>query len=134
MSKRYYISKIVGTGDEFDPFRPKVADYGVAWVGSIESDPVTGRPVHPDCIVLVATANHALLRGDPDIDAMPDFPMDGKLSAINTGTKTAMFNALTARGFYTTGLNNTDGYRDVMQKIGLQRSPAFDIDNFDVVE
>lgn len=134
MSKRYYISKIVGTGDEFDPFRPKIADYGVAWVGSIESDPVTGRPIHPDCVVLVATANHAMLKGDPDIDAMPNFPLDGKLSAITNATKTAMYDALTARGFDTSGLVNTDGYRDVLQKIGLQRSPAFDIDNFDVVE
>lgn len=134
MSKRYYISKIVGTGSEVDPFRPKVADYGVSWAGSIESNPITGKPVYPDCMVIVATVNHGVLMADPVIDAMPDFPLDGKLSAINTGTKTAMLNALTARGFDVTGLGNTDGYRDVLQKIGLQRSPAFNIDNFDVAE
>lgn len=134
MSKRYYISKIVGTGDEFDPFRPKIADYGVSWSGSIPSDPVTGHPLHSDCMVIVATPNHAVLKGDPDIDAMPDFPLDGKLSAITTGTKTAMFDALTARGFDVSGLGNTDGYREALQKVGLQRSPDFNIDNFDVAE
>lgn len=134
MSKRYYISKIIGTGDETDPFRPKVADYGVAWVGSIESDPITGRPLHVDCVVLVSTANHAVLKGDPDIDAMPDFPLDGKMSAVTAGIKNGMFDALTARGFDVSGLGQTDGYRDVLQQIGLQRSPVFNIDNFDVAE
>lgn len=133
MSKRYYISKIIGTGDEFDPYRPKIADYRVSWAGSIPSG-ADGRPLYPDCLVLVATANHAVLRGDVDIDAMPDFPLDGKLSGITAGTKTAMFNALERRGFDTAGLTNTDGFRDALQKIGLQRSSAFDIDNFDVAE
>lgn len=134
MSKRYYISNLVGTGDETDPFRPKIADYGVSWAGSIPSDPITGRPLHPDCMVIVATPNHGRLMADAAIDAMPDFPLDGKLSAITNTTKTAMFNALTRRGFDTSGLTNTDGYKEVLQKIGLQRSPVFNIDNFDVAE
>lgn len=134
MSKRYYISNIVGTGSEFDPFRPRIADYGVSWVGSVPTDPVTGRPLNTDCVVIVATANHAVLRGDAAIDAMPDFPLDGKVAAITNTTKTAMLNMLSARGFDITGLGNTDGYREVIQKIGLQRSPGFNVDSFDVAE
>lgn len=131
MSKRYYISDIIGTGDEFDPYRAAVADLGVSWVGSIESGP-DGKPLHPDCIVLVNTENHAVLRGDPRIDPLPDFPLDGKLSAINASTKSEMDTALTRRGFNLSGVNSSDGYRQVLDKIGKQRSAAFDIDNFDV--
>ena len=134
MSKKYYVSAIIGDGTEENPFRPAVADHGVNWAGSIQSDPVTGHPIHADCFVLVATANHAKLKADAGIDAMPDFPLDGKLSSITTATKNSMMNKLKARGFNVDGLGNTDGFRDVLQQIGVQRDPVFNIDNFDVAE
>lgn len=130
MSKRYYISDIIGTGDEFDPYRAAIADLGVSWVGSIESGP-DGRPIHPDCLVMVNTVDHTVLRGDPRIDPLPDFPLDGKVSAINSATKTAMDGVLARRGFVLS-TNSSDGYRDVIQSVGLQRSAAFNIDKFDV--
>ena len=131
MSKRYYLSDIIGTGDIDDPYRPAVADLGVQWVGTIESGP-DGRPLYTDCVTLVDTVNHGALRSDPRIDPLPDFPLDGKLSSINASTKSSMDAALSRRGFNLTGINSSDGYRDVLQKIGQQRSAAFDIDKFDV--
>lgn len=137
MSKRYYVSKIVGDGSEENPFRPKVADHGVNWVGSIITDenpesPNYGKPVHTSCFVLVNTINHAVLRGDPDIDDMPDFPLDGKVSSINTATKNAMITALQKRGFDTSAISSTEGYRETLQTVARQRDPNFNIDNFDV--
>lgn len=134
MAKKYYVSDIIGDGSEENPFRPAVADHGVSWVGSIQSDPVTGRPIHADCIVLVAAQNHAQLRADKRITAMPDFALDGKMSAINTATKNGMLNALQKRGFSTSTIGNADGYRDALRDIGKQRDPVFDIDNFDLAE
>lgn len=131
--KRYYISKIIGTGSMQDPYRPAVADEGVSWVGDIPSDP-DGRPLYDTCLVLVNSKVHSKLRTHPDIDALPDFPLDGKVSAIQQQTKTGMITALKKRGFDTAGLENKDGYRDVLQSIGKQRSPHFDLDNFDVEE
>lgn len=131
--KRYYISKIVGDGTWGNAFRPKVADYGVDWAADIISDE-TGRPLHAEALVIVATNNPAQLRNDPDIDPMPDFPMDGKVSAIQQKVKTDMFAKLTARGFNVSGLDNADGYRDVLQAIGQQRSANFNIDSLDVAE
>ena len=130
MTKRYYISDIIGTGDSFDPYRAAVADLNVNWVGSIESGP-DGRPVHPDCLVLVDTVDHTALRSDPRIDSLPDFPLDGKVSAINSAIKTAMDSVLARRGFVL-ATNSSDGYRDVIQSVGLQRSASFNIDKFDV--
>lgn len=135
MSKRYYICNIIGDGTMFNSYRPAVANYGVAWVGSIEnhtSGPDIGKPKYPDCLVLVSTINHAQLLNKPGIDPLPNFPGDGKLAGIATVTKSAMFGMLTARGFDTTGLTNTDGYKEALQKIGLQRSAAFNIDSFDI--
>lgn len=131
MSKRYYISKIVGDGTDGNEFRPRVADYGVSWVGSIPTGE-DGRPLYDSCLCIVNTDDHSVLRRDVDIDALPDFPLDGKLSAIQTGTKNAMLAALAARGYDTTSLGNADGYRDVLQSIGLQRDPNFNLDRFDI--
>lgn len=140
MSKRYYICDIVGDGSIFgvngpNPYRPAVANYGVAWVGSIEnhtSGPDIGKPKYLDCLVLVSTLNHAQLLNKPGINPLPDFPGDGKLSGINNGVRNAMNAMLTSRNFDIAGLLNTDGYKEALQKIGIQRSAVFDIDNFDI--
>lgn len=130
--KRYYISPIVGTGDETDPYRPKVADHGVSWVGVIPSDPVTGKPISTWALVVVEAINHAALLADSAIDALPEFPLDGKVSAINTGTKNTMVSRLQARGIDTAFIGNSDGYRDVIRGIGVQLDPTFNENNFDV--
>lgn len=136
--KRYYLSNLVGDGSEDNPFRPRVADYGVAWAGSIPTDenpasPTYGRPIYGDCLVIVDTVDHNVLRQDSAIDALPDFPLDGKVSGINAAAKNAMNAALERRGFSTLSLIGVDGYRDTLQAIGRQRDPAFNIDKFDVL-
>lgn len=132
MSKRYYLAEIIGDGSEANPYRPAVAEHNVAWVGAIDSDPDTGKPLHSNTIVLVETENHARLRADSRIDPLPDFALDGKMTAINTAARNGMLTALTKRGFSTAAINNADGYRDALQQIGRQRSAVFDINNFDV--
>lgn len=131
MSKRYYVCNIIGVGSDEDPFRPAVADFGVSWVASILSGD-DGHPVYADCLALVETADHTKLRNAVGVTPMPDFPLDGKLSAIQNGTKNAMMSALGTRGFDTTALGNADGYRDVLQSVGRQRDPAFDVDKFNI--
>ncbi|MBK5203859.1 MAG: hypothetical protein JJD98_00170 [Polaromonas sp.] len=132
--KQYYLCDIIGDGSEENAYRPAVSDHSVSWVGSIPSDPVTGHPISTWALVLVATNNHAKLRNKPGIDALPDFPMDGKVSAINTATKNAMNLVLERRSIPTGLFGNADGYRDVIRGIGRQIDPAFDENNFDVAE
>lgn len=131
--RRYYISTIIGDGSEFDSFRPKIADYGVSWVGIIPSDPTTGQPLFPWTLVLVEAINHAAILADKAIDALPDFSLDGKVSAINTGTKNNMISALQARGIDTAFIGRSDGYRDVIRGIGKVLDPNFNTNQFDVV-
>lgn len=131
MAKRYYLCDIVGDGSEDNPFRPAVADYNVSYVMACDSD-ATGRPIHADAMVLVNAEDHAQLRGKPGIDPMPDFALDGKMSAINNVVRTQMINALRRRGIDDSGIGNTDGYREALAQIGMQRAAAFNIDSFDV--
>lgn len=131
MAKRYYVSDLIGDGTDENPFRPLIDSFGVPWVASIQTD-ANGFPVFADALVLVNTPNHAVLRNQPGITPLPDFPLDGKISAIQTGTKNAMLAALADRKFDTTSIGNADGYRDAIQAIGRQRDPVFDVDRFDI--
>lgn len=133
MAKRYYLCDIIGTGDETDPYRPAVADEGVSWVGDIPVDANTGQPLSTWALVLVATNNHAKLRNKPRIDALPDFPLDGRMNAINTAASAALTAALQKRGI-SIQWGGTDGYRSIVQAIGKKNAESFNIDNFDVAE
>ncbi len=132
--KRYYISKIIGDGSDLNPYRTKVAGYGVNHVSVIENDPATGAPLHAFALCLVNAVNHAPLLIDPDIDALPDVGLDIKMSAVHTATKNALLSRLTARGFDTADFGTADGFRDVVKGIGLQLSPTFNENHFDVSE
>jgi hypothetical protein len=139
MAKRYYLSDIIGTGDEFDPYRPAVADMGVNWVGSIpthpEGHPEHGRPVHTWALVLVAAKDHAAVRAHAGVDPLPDFPLDGKVQAINAATKGLMKAALTRRGLNADNLVDAkDGFREVVRGIGKAIDPVFDEDRFDITD
>ena len=81
---RYYLSPIIGTGTESDPYRPKIADYGVSWAGVIPSD-AAGHPVKTWCLVLVEAADHAKLLADLDIDPLPNLPLDMPLTVMSSG-------------------------------------------------
>lgn len=132
MPKRYYISKIIGDGLRPETaFRPKVETYGVSWAGSIPTD-ANGQPLFQHVLVIVNTNNHAVLKNDPDIGAMPDFPLDGKVSAIQNNVKSQAYAMLAAKGFNTATLDGNDGYRDLISAVGKQRDSNFDVDNFDV--
>ena len=138
MAKRYYLSNIIGDGTDSDPtpttgpFRVAIADLGVSFVAQIPTDPVTGRPTKTWALALVNTDNHARLINTPGVDALPDFPLDGKVSAVNNITKTKMLASMTRRGIDKGFVDGTDGYRDVIRGIGKQVDQSFDENNFDV--
>ncbi|MBA3622931.1 MAG: hypothetical protein H0W48_00375 [Methylibium sp.] len=135
--KRYYLCDVIGDGQDAEPtattgpFRPAVADKGVLWAGVIPTGP-DGRPLKPWCLVIVDAPNHAPVLADQRVDRLPDFPLDGKVSAVNAATKTAMLNAMTKRGIDTSFVTGADGYRDVIRGIGRSLDAAFDENALDV--
>lgn len=133
MAKRYYMCDIIGDGSEFNPYRPAVADHGVAWVGSIPTDPNTGAPTQTWALVLVATGNHAKLRGRQDIDPLPDFPLDGQAAAIAAAERGAMKAAMRRRNLGANAIvDGRDGYRHVIRALGKAADPNFDENKFDI--
>ncbi len=135
MAKRYYLCDIVGDGTDENPFRPAVANLpGVAWSGEIPTGP-DGRPLFGWCLVIVGTKNHAEVRKLTGVDACPDFPLDGKLAGINQITLQAFKNRMTARGLNYDGMVlSSDGYRELVDKIGKRLNPLFDVNRLDVAD
>ena len=124
MSKRYYLCDVLGDGSEDNQFRPAVDELGVNYSAVINE----GRM---QALVIVDTTNHARLLADQRINAMPDFPLDGKINALRNESSAKMNNDATRRG-YSASWSNSAGYRDVLRSIGRELDLNFDEDNFGV--
>lgn len=133
--KRYYLCDIIGDGSQENAYRPALADEAVNWTAVMPaSDPNTGAPVSPWALVVVETNNHARLLSKAGVDPLPDFPLDGKVTAIENATRTAVKARLSARGIPTALVDNADGYREVIRGIGRRLEAAFDENNFDIAD
>lgn len=130
--KRYYLSTIVMGAD--GQIKPAAALTGLNWVVAYPpDDPATGLPpVGGHCLVLLSGDNHAAALADARNDALPDFPLDAKVTAMKTSTKAAARAVLQRRGFDASALDNADGYRDVIRAVGKSLDQGFDENNFDV--
>lgn len=136
--KRWILSKIVADEDpEFGVvYRMAIQryqDFAYAF-GEVPVDPETGIPTNAFGFALVASKDMARFRNDLDVDVLPDFPLDGKVSALHQPTKVAMRGVLEKHGLPVSLADNADGFRDVVRGIGRAINPAFDEDRFDVSE
>lgn len=143
MAKRFYVCRIIGDGTPFGgsgPYRAAIEDVVDPQTGFqafslntiISSDPNTGEPLLPWCLVIADGARHSLVNGNPDIDPLPVFALDAKVSSMHTPTRNAMGAAMQARGINTAFVGTADGYRDVINGLGRLHNPTFDVADFDV--
>lgn len=139
MAKRYYLCPVIGTGASTDdPVRPAVADLGASYVAVIPSDPNTGQPVYPWCLVMVAQTDHTPLLTPAaraaGIDALPDFGKDIKVNAMHDATRSAMWQTLLKRAVPFNDLGSVTGYREVIRRVGQTLDPNFHEDAFDLAD
>lgn len=130
MSKRFYITKIIGNGSEENPYRPKVADYNVSWSGVIPSNP-DGTPKFGFTFVIVSTQNHQPLLADPQIKGMPELSLDAQISTLSKDVRDKMLAYFDEEGISRTGLTMQSTMRDVLRRVGKHLSAEFDENNFD---
>lgn len=140
MAKRYYIARVVQdpTG-AYGSAVANVVDPGTgmlafATTSKIATDPNTGLPLHDWCLTIAAGPNHGVVAGNPDIDALPAYPLDARVSAMHTPTRNAMAARMQARGIDPAFIGLADGFRDVLDHLGRIHDPAFTVDDFDAQE
>lgn len=134
MAKRYYLAPVVQRSRSGQTYNVlKVDDYHVNYVAEIPTG-ADGIPLFNWGIALVNAVNHAPLLADPEITALPDFPLDVVLNAMQSGVRNRMLNVLQAKGIDAQGLTSSVGFRDVIRAVGRHLNANFSEDNFDVAE
>lgn len=133
-SAQWYISGFTGVGDPNYPvcsfenscFTTIDYIYGDNWQG--ESDSYV-REIVADaynvgwCLMKINHTDYSPLAGVSDIDLLPDFPFDAKITGMTPETRNALVGILEKWGIPTTCSANASGYRDVIRCIGQQVIP-----------
>ena len=125
---RYYLSPIIGTGTEADPYRPKIADYGVSWAGVIQSN-TAGHPAKAWCLVLVEATDHAKLLADTDLDALPALSIDVQLADAPKRTRDDLAASLTKIAVDAPAAKTL---AEVVDAVGRTLDPSFRVANLRV--
>lgn len=124
--KRYYLTTL--RANSFGELEPDLAGASVSYTAAMAPNAKAGDSV----LVLVAAPDHRALLASSRLDALPDFPLDAKLTAMQSITRSAMATVLQNRlGLDTAG---SDGFRDVIRAAGRKLDPNFSENNFDVSE
>ncbi len=124
MSKRWYISPIIGTGTDDDPYRAKVANVaGIAgYVAHIPTDSA-GVPVSDWALVLVSAADHSLITSDPDVDVLPNRALD----TVPTNSERTLVRAVLARrSVHRQTIDTALTFREFLRALGRQFDDTFD--------
>lgn len=119
---RYYLSPIIGTGTESNPYRPKIADYGVSWACVIQSN-TAGHPAKAWCLVLVEAPDQTALRADADLDDFPEVLLDSALSRLSTPVRNRISTALSKIGLTMP----TGTFGDLVRVVGRALDLSFDV-------
>lgn len=150
MSKRFYLSKVMGNGDETEPeydengfdITPTVGyrrhginqpAYKNYWMRVSEIEPMANGQMPPYVLCVLDMPDHTIPRADPQMYWLPVADLDTKASAIAQPAKQQLYDAILIAGLSGTLLNDTNrGYGEVLQLIGQKLYPGFDINKVEV--
>ena len=123
MPIRPYLSPIIGTGTDADPYRPKVATYPVAWAAVIAGQ-ANGAPRLAWSLVIVNAPDLTALEADADLLSIPESDMSTPISSLNNPTRNRIQQGLDSRGIaVTVTAHATVGA--LVEAIGQAQDPTF---------
>lgn len=130
MAQRIYLSPLVGDGTANNPYRPKIADMGVPWVGVLASN-ANGSPKFNWAIVLVSADDLTSLDGDATLDAFPNVNANTPIASLAIATRNQLQNGITGRGIGVTIANHAT-VKDVIEAVGRVQNPQFSLKSFSI--
>lgn len=141
---RYMISPIAGNGTMQSPYRAAVSDVpNVNTAVSIPthtSGPDIGKPKYGFCFCQVATSSVTAIASVSNAFVFPDYNLDGRMDGMEADARTGMVQSVEAYNLDGNGLHlvadhlDSDSYRAVLNAIGSQMQPGFDVNQFTVGE
>lgn len=139
--KRYYISPIIGDGTSQNPYRASVADVSQTNTNTIIPSKPDGTPKYGFAFCIIGTLNPTGTAQVTNSLTFPDYPLDGRMDGMEAVTRAAFKQSAEAYDLDGNGLNldmtfygDSSSYRDVIDGIGKQFEPVFNVNNFDVGE
>jgi len=131
--RRYYLSKVVGSGTSHaDMVHAKAADLAAAVGGNCSATIRSGSVAGDWCLAVVDCRDHTALMADPDLRDFPDLTLDAQLSTISATLRNRLLTALQTAGIDTTGITNSTAFRTVVRRAGQKFDTAFTENAFDV--
>lgn len=138
MSKRYYISPIIGSGVEGDPYRAKVSEHPMRAHAVLvpthpEGHPQYGHPVHPWTLAIVDADDHAPILADVTIEPLPDLHKDQDIRPLSRPLRERIGERLAAYGVEFDTEKAGIRMRDMLRAVGQTLEPDFHEDRLDVL-
>jgi hypothetical protein len=117
---RYYISPIVGSGTEEDPFRPLVIDLPSYPHHTFATDweIVYNPDAHPFAMVGVAAPNHRPLLNNDQLGILPNIPFDTDVHEMSPADQALVSNVIFQFGMDSEAvLDETETYGDILYQM-----------------
>lgn len=142
MPTRYAISPIIGDGSGVsNPFRSAIgAEVGEdgAYIDKIKGDPQPGAPIWDFAFTkILVQGSLAQVLQVSNAYVFPEFPLDSQMAAMESTVRNGLIQSVQAYNLDGDGTHidathdDADSYRDLIDKIGKQWSPEFDVDFFE---
>jgi len=120
-----YLSPIIGTGAYNDPYRPKIATYGVPWAAVIAGQP-NGAPKFAWSLVVVAANNTAALDADSELLSFANVTTSTRVSTLSNQEKNRIQSGVSKMGIPLT-LTNYATIGDFLDAVGKTQNPTFSL-------
>lgn len=121
---RFYLTPIVGSGTETDPYRAKAE--GFAHVCLVPTNPETGIPLFNWGLMVVRGDDLTTLDADSELEGFP-INLNSTIGDLSTAARNRIRNKLQTLGFDTTQFTNATTIRAVLTVVGERLFPGFDI-------
>lgn len=129
MAKRYYLAPVIGSGASMADARRPDLPIGLPFNYSFVE-----RVGVPWCVVIVATADHSLMAGDPRLVALPNAPLDTPLSDVPQAQRDALVQRCSARLGLTVDLSQFTTYRQLLRGLARRLDANFREQHLDVAD
>lgn len=130
MPKRWYISPIVGTGADDDPYRAKVGSAAqIKGHSAVIPTDVQGAPLFNFALVIVNADDHSLLIADSDNDVFPNRTLGDSLTSAE---RTLIKAVLNRRGLPFKWVDNVATFGELLRTIGRYLDTNFRENKLDV--
>lgn len=124
MSRRYYLTPIVGSGTFADPYRAKAEQYGNC--STVIPTGADGRPLFAWALCVVASPDHAAPRADAALTPFPAaVSLDTLWSSFSNQQRNRVTTFLANQGVSTASLTAGSTVRDVLRLVGRALDPSF---------